>query len=680
MAVYGYDFYLKSKYGGKPQVDFGIDPFESRAASFSTVELTWNEPSGNWTGMRILRSRSGYAVNEEDGALVYSQTNTVPTPRRWLDGDLTGGWYYYTVLLYNADNSAWERAAAVDVLVPFDYRSTEKMWDLIPNYYRNIRDTAAGYSQALYEINPQIYLSSDQTAENEQMFHFLHVFGWGMDMLRSQIDTTLDGYDPGRAHLSRLALLADQFGTSLEPSVPARNNRSLVRNLALLYRKRGTIDGIRELLSLATGWDVDVFLGPNLLLNQDQSTFPHPTVRPWSPEVRYVTGDWVVSGQFLYVALQTAYGVSQGPPVTQTDTAFWNATSFKETKETTAINRADTGDVGDWQIVGPTGVLPATTFIGLGVTDPVGGIQATLNCLAFKNPTGSTNDFTVRSIPRYSSAPTVFDRKLVVMSGIPVPRVLIQWDSLVTYHLGDQVLYNGAPFRALNTNVNVVPTTTANWERLGVDKRTQLAMSFYAHGPWDATPGTGGVTVYPYFLFFDKYGDFMQEVLCAPGVSTGLAYDAFNVPGNVTTGRVVSVGSKTWDSVGVGTWNQAANADGGYAYPTAAGRTYQVVNSTIADGSIGVTFKSVGTRQLGIIFRFTDSSNFWLATNTGLHRMQAGVLTSNVATWTAFVVGERMKVTLSGSTITVFKNGVSVGTTSNAFNNTATRHGIIMEA
>lgn len=689
MAVYGYDFYGKSKYGGGLRLDFVIDPFEAKPLDYSTAFVSWNEPGGGWTAMRIVRNRSGFPVEETDGVVIFEQTsNATPTPQKFTDGDLTGGWAYYSAFLFDPVANDWVRVAVAHTLVPYDYSSDDTLWDLVPSFYKVTRDDRAGISQVLYRINPEIYLGNAEEVDNLYLASFLRVFAWGLDMLRTQVDETLNGHDVSRMHPNRLAMLAEQFGTRLEASVPPKNNRSLVRNLALLYRKRGTIEGIREMIALTTGWDIEVTLGPNLMLSEDQANFENPMAQFWDQGTRYVAGDTVKYGQWYYTALQTAYGLSQVPNTTRTANAYWDpAPYFPDPSESQSLARADTGDIGTWQIVGPTGPISGGTLLGTGTPDPdLPGYIDQAHYLTWRNNTAGTASFTVRNIPHYSTKLATHDRELTIQSAVPVPRATRSWDSTTEYYAGDIVLWNGVPYEAQGYNVNLNPPADAVvWKRLGYDSRIRMSLAFEEHGAFSGTVGGGAPTsVFPYIITFNEVGDMIEEWVLDTTALGNVAYDGFSSTGNVT-GKTSDVGAKVWNALNVGTWVQGQGPGvGGWASPTGVGRTYNTLNSTQANGNVGVVFRSVGTRPLGIIFRASDASNFWIAHTTGLFKVVAGAAAANPASgavsWAPFVAGDRMVVTMNGSTITVSKNGVTVGTATDAFNNTATIHGIEMEA
>lgn len=675
MAIYGIDVYGRTKYGSRIRVDYGLDPFTATAVDRSNVLVSWTPPGGDWTDFRVLRNRSGHAVTEDDGTVIFSQVAGESAGSEVLDS-VGGGWTYYTAF-FRTPSGDWQRGGVTDVLVPYDYASADKLWDSIPDHYKHIRNLTAGYSQTEYRINPAIYLTNQGEVHNQQLAAFMEVLGWGLDTLRTQIDTVLDGSDTNLMHLSRLALLAEQFGHRIEQSAPAQNNRNLVRNLGLLYRKRGTLDGIRELLSLSTGADVDVYLGPNMMLSEDQSNFTNPQVDNWDVGTRYIVGDRVRYGNRYYQALQTAYGAAQAPPAWPTKTnAYWDHDVFAEPVENDSITRADTASVNTWQVLSGNTPLSSSTFIGQGAVDPVDAEIYNTNALGFRNTTGSTADVTVRSVPFYLGQ-TDFDRQLVIEAGVPTPPPTKHVEG-TKYQRGAVVLYRGAHWEAL------VPTTDApsapDWRRVSIDDRPRLGLSFYAHGPWNGTPGQGGVTVNPHVVAFDEVGDYLFSSDTPSTAYATARYDAFQ-SGAPVAAKALDLGG-TWEVV-TGTWDLAYSDDYAAAYATSAGRTL-ALTSGLADAHVGVTFGSVGSRPQGLVFRYSDASNFWIATQTGLFKVVAGAAAANPASgatsWPLFQSGDRLSVQLSGNNILVSKNGVQVASAVDSFNSTATRHGIIVEA
>jgi phage tail-like protein len=69
----------------------------------------------------------------------------------------------------------------------------------------------------------------------------------------------LDCYlDPALAPPDFVAWLADWVGALVDETWPAERQRAMVARMVTLYRRRGTVGGLREHIALATGGDVEV--------------------------------------------------------------------------------------------------------------------------------------------------------------------------------------------------------------------------------------------------------------------------------------------------------------------------------------------------------------------------------------------------------------------------------------
>ncbi len=676
MAVYGYDYFGLSKYGSAILTDFGIDPFTAEAISHSKIRVEWNQPSGNWTAFRLLKSRNGFSINENDGILLYSRDTKGPTGRAYVDQEAGAGWNYYTVYLYDATNIEWIKAAQTSALGITDYNFTKILWDSLPNYYKVLRDTSAGYSPTSYRINPAIYLTDAGSVDNQHLKKFLSVIGWGTDLLRSQAETIRDGYDPSKVHLSRLVLLAGQFGFKIEQSAPTSTTRNLVRNLGLLYRSRGTPSGLKELLSLSTGWDVDVVLGPNIMLNRDQSAFESPIVEEYDKGTTYQVGELVQQGGLYYEAKLVTFNNAPS------NTTYWN--QIVAVKEDTSTKRSSTQNHSTWQAVAQSPKAPlvvdTATHIGRGVTRFDTNTQ-NQNALGLKNTAATTKDIILQSAPYNASDLTAYDRKLVLESVIPVPAAVQIYDGTKRYAKGELVRYQGVVYESVISN-SMVPTNLSYWKKLGYDARTRLAFSLYAHGPFAGVAGTGNRTVTPWIAGFDDQGNTIWELELNSALLANVKFDTFNTVGALAIGKSMDLGGSTWTG-GSGTWAQGfSDTFGGYQYPNGTTKVVSFFTFGFSDGVFGITLPSVGTRKLGLLLRHVTATttSYIRVDQSQIVQNAAGVETVLSTHSTPFTGGERMLVTLSGPTITVKRNGVQVSSGSSTQNQTTTTHGVVIEA
>lgn len=126
-----------------------------------------------------------------------------------------------------------------------------------------------------------------------------------------------------------------------------------------------------------------------------------------------------------------------------------------------------------------------------------------------------------------------------------------------------------------------------------------------------------------------------------------------------------------------GTWGIDANQG---RLVSATPQATAVVDSGVADCTISVMFPEVAGQSVGLCFRSTDDNNHFVtevaAAGVGIYRKQAGAFTG-IADWATITsAGDVFEIVLSGSSITAKLNGTVLAQVSDAFNATATRHGL----
>jgi hypothetical protein len=412
MAVFGRDFYGLTKYGANVLAEFDVNPFDANPDGYGAIRVTWHSPSGAWDRIRLIRSRTGYAVNETDGEIL---VDTDGTTNSYVDQGLVGGSFYYYALFVHADD-AWNRAGATSSLVvkkPWVRRETdildlrfeqqevpyghaELMWERIPAYFRYVRrKNTAVTDEYVFAPNSEAFLIDPESydQENQHLRQFLNVLGWGLDYVHNYQETLLRANDPRQAHLKDVNRLADEMGIDFEYGVPASVMRSKVANAALLARRRGTLDGLRDVVTLTTGWDVDLQPNQNLFLNRDQSEFANPLYPEWDSGTNYAIGQKVQFEARIFTAVAGAYGTAQKPPSSPTNSnTWWTVTTDQDV---TTLRRADTQGVVTWKGFA-NGVNPRALGLAVGVSDPISGVGQESNALVVRN-TGTDTPSSVRT-------------------------------------------------------------------------------------------------------------------------------------------------------------------------------------------------------------------------------------------------------------------------------------------
>ncbi len=146
-----------------------------------------------------------------------------------------------------------------------------------------------------------------------------------------------------------------------------------------------------------------------------------------------------------------------------------------------------------------------------------------------------------------------------------------------------------------------------------------------------------------------------------------------------TTNLGVTDGAGTLDPLtwtqNLGVWGISTNR----AYSSAPVSNVAVATVDLGVANVDLSLTTVaGTSAL--VFRYTDNSNYWYwftnpGANSALYRREAG--TDNLVGFTGpSAAGDVMRVVANGNSIQAYRNGTLQVSTTNSFNNTATKHGM----
>src|SRR5487761_1355924 len=137
-SILGLSKYGTSLYGLGLPPEYLVEPMAAASDSYTSVLVTWHPPSGIIFRYRLLRSRYGFPVNENDGEVVYD--TTVYPGNAYTDLRVSPGTYHYYgfyVLIDIADN-IWVRSGFAACLAVQDYGSGRQLFDLLPEYFTTI--------------------------------------------------------------------------------------------------------------------------------------------------------------------------------------------------------------------------------------------------------------------------------------------------------------------------------------------------------------------------------------------------------------------------------------------------------------------------------------------------------------------------------------------------------------
>lgn len=164
---------------------------------------------------------------------------------------------------------------------------------------------------------------------------------------------------------------------------------------------------------------------------------------------------------------------------------------------------------------------------------------------------------------------------------------------------------------------------------------------------------------------------------------TAYANDNFNKPDTVSWGST-PLGGFSWAA---GLVNGTA---GGFTIDTyrakcvtpASSDVVASINTGQSDGAVGITVLNSNVCDGALLFRMSDTSNFWILWPdpiAGVHKLMkrvAGAYSQVGANGPSVTSGSVLSVTLSGSSIKAYVNGALIWTITDGHNSTATLHGV----
>lgn len=459
---YGVDFYGVAFYGYNQPIDYSVEPFNAYQTDYNKISLNWSAPNTTpWKGLQLVRSIYGFPSTPADGISLLNITPQLMVTS-YDDPNLASGTIYYYTMFLSLEAPTWVSgttySAAQIVLYNGQYWQSissgntgntpavgSAFWNNVqytPTWYpagyaATLTVTSYSYGSNLYNRVPQPYktLTSDIFAntvvDNPALQHYLNVFGFVLDMTKTEYDLYLHGNNPDVISATNLDILGQQFGFKTDYLSSPQARRQRVKNAAINYRLKGTTQGIHNAIASITGWDSTSTIGNNLFLNLDQSSFYHPTYNTWDPATTYFPNALVQFNGYNYKNSVQSYGTAQQPTGTNTSNTWWNvqisSTSSQLVDTTTLLNPSNT-PVG--------GALAFSTwknrqFFGYVASTSRGVITG------LPNPSNSSIfNWNALGISSVAGGGTVG----VIASGVPGSSV---WSNSANYVRGNIVTFNG---------------------------------------------------------------------------------------------------------------------------------------------------------------------------------------------------------------------------------------------
>jgi hypothetical protein len=241
--------------------------------NFNETYVSWKNPTGNFTKIRLVRNQNGFPEHSEDGIIIWEENASEGTVSRNLfkDGEdnlnsipiTPGRQIYYRMFLFTSAK-VWISAGLATDVVPRSHSAQDKLMNILPKVFTTD------------EQSPLAIVNPDST---------LAKFLDGVSFTYEQFLTFIDLLKPHHSNEDLpFALIQNEVGTlglNYENNLPTKNQKMLIREALYLYQHKGTIKALDAYVEALTGWAPTTTVSSNLLLSPQDSTF-YQTVGNWT--------------------------------------------------------------------------------------------------------------------------------------------------------------------------------------------------------------------------------------------------------------------------------------------------------------------------------------------------------------------------------------------------------------
>lgn len=278
MALYGDGFYGLFKYGPATLVSFDASPFVATSPDYAVIQLTWKLPTGNWDLLHLVRNTLGFPVTPDDGDLLLSTTPSVsvtsyvdrrldPLTGAVIDPKIVEGKiYYYSIFVRSVVDGSWINAGVASGTAVKNFGTADLMYAYLPLMYKS----------------PSINgLTTNVSEVNQDLYNFLRLFAFEYDKFKTDAENVKRRYDVANLNGKLIPLMMNQFGFVYEAELGIQQGRRLLQSAVEIYRKKGSVSGLRVFASAFSGYNVDLGSAKNLLLDINDSSF-EKSVGSWN--------------------------------------------------------------------------------------------------------------------------------------------------------------------------------------------------------------------------------------------------------------------------------------------------------------------------------------------------------------------------------------------------------------
>lgn len=273
MAKYGNFVYGGAKYGLTPKLAYSVEDMSLLVVNFYQTYIFWQNPTGAFSRIRLVRNQAGFPENAEDGVIIWDEfaTEGNVSTDYFKDGVdnptsipiIPGRPIYYTMFLYT-DQKVWVEAGRETDIIPKDHGSQKKFMDIIPKVYAS-----------------EVHSPTHVTDETSTLYKFIDGISFTYEQFLTFIDLARPDHTREGLPYSLLRVETDNIGLDQEPGLPVKNRKRLIREGLYLYKHKGLKLGLETYAESLTGWAPTVTVSPNLLLDVQDSTF-YKSIGRWT--------------------------------------------------------------------------------------------------------------------------------------------------------------------------------------------------------------------------------------------------------------------------------------------------------------------------------------------------------------------------------------------------------------
>jgi phage tail-like protein len=294
---------------------------------FNKTYVSWQQPTGNFSRIRLVRSQSGYPETAEDGVIVWDESATegnISTSEFFDPDDGTslvdiepGRQIYYRMFLL-IDAGYWVNAGDISDVVPSNHDMQNKVMNVIPRVFTSSIQSPIGV------VDP-----------TSALYSFMDGVSFTLEQLYTQTDLARPNHAADKTPELLLPIETLNVGLDYEPNIPVRSQKRLIREAIYMYNNKGTLKGLNTYVESLTGYAPTITVSPNLFLTAQDSTF-YNSVGNWTTNACTIssvttqvpplstkvidttyTCEVIASSGSAYIALGESAPITQGVPVAE---------------------------------------------------------------------------------------------------------------------------------------------------------------------------------------------------------------------------------------------------------------------------------------------------------------------------------------------------------------------------